>query len=190
MSTPFVSLIINGKARAAVEGATFPVYSPVTGKVIYQAASAGFADVNEALTAAKKSFESWRDSTPLERRNIFLKAAAIIERRMPDFIGSMIKETGAKRSWATFNSKLGLDNVQEAASMATQIKGEILQSNTPGMTVLAFREPVGTILSIGNRTFMKDILEFLRFFSSMECSNNSWAKVDFDADHVRQYCYT
>ena len=148
-SAPTVSLIINGQLRAASDSGTFSVYSPVTGLAIYEAASASAVDIEEALTTAQGAFNTWRDSTPLERRAIFLKAADIIKRRMSEFVDSMIKETGAKSSWASFNAKVGLESIQEAASMATQIKGEILQSNSSRMSVFAFREPVGTVLGIG-----------------------------------------
>jgi acyl-CoA reductase-like NAD-dependent aldehyde dehydrogenase len=57
-------------------------------------------------------------------------------------------ELRASEPWARFNVKLGAEMVREAAAITTQITGEVIPSDKPGLLSLALREPVGVILGI------------------------------------------
>lgn len=111
---------------------SFDVFSPIAQTVVHEAPAATKEQALKAVESAEAAFETWRDSTPLERRTILLRAAQILEESKAELVGSMRKETGAKPSWAAFNIKTGIQFVQEAAGIATQIKGELLQSNDHG----------------------------------------------------------
>ena len=50
--------------------------------------------------------------------------------------------------WAGFNVHLAAEMLTEAASLATQIEGEVIPSNVPGSLALAVRQPAGVVLSI------------------------------------------
>jgi len=71
-------LFINGKWQAPAEGKTLPVMNPATGKEIGRVAHAGRPDLDQALAAAQKGFEIWRDTLPSERSKIMRKAAALM----------------------------------------------------------------------------------------------------------------
>jgi acyl-CoA reductase-like NAD-dependent aldehyde dehydrogenase len=60
----------------------------------------------------------------------------------------MKEEIGATDAWAGFNVKLASDMLVEAASLTTQIKGEIIPSNRPGTMAMALRQPAGVVLSM------------------------------------------
>jgi acyl-CoA reductase-like NAD-dependent aldehyde dehydrogenase len=60
------------------------------------------------------------------------RAVEILESRKNELVNAMVSETGAKPSWAAFNIKTGIQFVMEGAGMATQVKGELLQSNDKG----------------------------------------------------------
>ncbi|KAG9502124.1 hypothetical protein J7337_007840 [Fusarium musae] len=121
-------LIINGQRTPVPR--SFPVLDPISQREIHLAPSADESDALEAVKAAEVAFETWRDSTPLERRTIMLKAADIIRERSDEIAAAMVQETGAKKSWASFNIETCVQLIHEAAAMATQIKGELLQSNS------------------------------------------------------------
>ncbi|EPR19214.1 salicylaldehyde dehydrogenase [Agrobacterium radiobacter DSM 30147] len=61
---------------------------------------------------------------------------------------AMKEEIGATDAWAGFNVKLASDMLVEAASLTTQIKGEVIPSNRPGTMAMALRQPAGVVLSI------------------------------------------
>ncbi|KAF4423764.1 Vanillin dehydrogenase [Fusarium acutatum] len=139
-------LIIDGQRKFVPR--SFPVLDPITQRKIHFAPAADVNDALEAVRAAEVAFEAWQDSTPLERRTIMLKAADIIRKRSSELVEAMVLETGAKQSWATFNIETCVQLIHEAAAMATQIKGELLQSNSKGTTAMVFKEPCGVVLGI------------------------------------------
>jgi acyl-CoA reductase-like NAD-dependent aldehyde dehydrogenase len=111
----------------------FSVPDPLTQEAVHSAPTGSVEDAVRAVESAEKAFEAWAESTPIERRTILNKAVEILTSRKDELIEAMVKETGAKSSWAAFNIKTGLGFVMEAAGIATQIKGELLQSNDKGM---------------------------------------------------------
>jgi acyl-CoA reductase-like NAD-dependent aldehyde dehydrogenase len=60
----------------------------------------------------------------------------------------MATEIGATAGWAQFNVKLAAGMLREAASLTTQITGEIIPSDKPGCVSMAVRQPAGVVLGI------------------------------------------
>lgn len=60
----------------------------------------------------------------------------------------MASEIGASAIWAGFNVSLAADMLVEAASLTTQIDGQLIPSNVPGSVAMAVRQPVGVVLGI------------------------------------------
>lgn len=75
-------------------------------------------------------------------------AADALEARADDFVQAMVEEVRAGEGWARFNVMLGAGMVREAAALTTQITGEVIPSDTPGLLSLALREPAGVVLGI------------------------------------------
>ena len=57
-------LLIDGKSRDAKSGKRFDVFDPATGRVIATVAEADAADVDEAVKAARRAFETGRGREP------------------------------------------------------------------------------------------------------------------------------
>ena len=55
---------IGGKFVAPVNGEYFDNISPIDGKVFTKAARGNAADIEKAINAAQKAFESWGKSAP------------------------------------------------------------------------------------------------------------------------------
>jgi aldehyde dehydrogenase len=70
---------IGGKWVAPVQGQYFDKISPVSGQVLCQVSRSTAEDVELALDAAHKAFETWAHTSPAERANILLKIADRIE---------------------------------------------------------------------------------------------------------------
>lgn len=124
-------LVINNSDVSTRED--FQVLDPISGNIVHNAPAATEKDAIQAVDSAEEAFQTWRNSTPLERRKILNKAAEILESRKDELISAMVSETGAKPSWAAFNIKTGIEFVLEGAGMVTQVKGELLQSNDKGL---------------------------------------------------------
>ena len=143
-----IAFIVDGEAMDAQNGATFERKDPVTGQVATTTAAATIDDVNKVAAAAASAFESWSETGPNARRALLLKAADVMEARTNDFVKLMLEETGATAPWAGFNVRLAAGMLREAAALTTQITGEVIPADKPGVLAMAIRQPVGVVLGI------------------------------------------
>lgn len=51
-------------------------------------------DARDAVTAAHRAFPNWRDTDPIKRANIMIKAAQLMQQRRDELSGIIIKESG------------------------------------------------------------------------------------------------
>lgn len=72
-------LYIGGQWVPASNGATLAAHNPANGQKLALIADATEGDVDAAVKAAQKAFESWKHSSPIERQDLLLKIADIIE---------------------------------------------------------------------------------------------------------------
>ena len=142
-----VPLLINGAARASSDGRTFERRHPVSGALVSRVAAASLADADAAVAAAKAAFPTWAALAPNERRERLLKAAELMLARTEQFV-AMAGETGAMANWYGHNVQLAATILREAASMTTQINGEVIPSDVPGSFAMALRQPCGVVLGI------------------------------------------
>jgi acyl-CoA reductase-like NAD-dependent aldehyde dehydrogenase len=143
-----ISMLIGGGKVQATGGATFTRNDPFTGKAATVAPAAGAADAVAAADAAAAAFPAWSQIGPNERRTLLLKASEAMAARVGDFTKLMLTETGATAPWAGFNVMLASQILREAASMTTQIGGEVIPSDKPGTLAMAIREPAGVVFGM------------------------------------------
>ncbi len=143
-----LSMLINGLAVSAEKGATFERRNPLDGSVATRAPAASEADAVAAVEAAAEAFKTWSQTGPGERRALLLKAADALEAKTPKFVEAVPAETGATGMWAGFNVMLAAGMIREAASLTTQIAGEVIPSDVPGSLAMAVRQPAGVVLGI------------------------------------------
>ncbi len=143
-----LSMLINGLAVSAERGATFERRNPLDGSIATRAPAASEADAVAAVEAAAEAFKTWSQTGPGERRALLLKAADALEAKTPKFVEAVSAETGATGMWAGFNVMLAAGMIREAASLTTQIAGEVIPSDVPGSLAMAVRQPAGVVLGI------------------------------------------
>ncbi len=122
--------------------------NPLTGETASTAAAMQASDMPAIAEAAARAFPAWAAMGPNARRAILMKAADALEARQDEFVDAMKSEIGATAGWAMFNLGLAVGIVREAASITTQIGGEVIPSDKPGCLSMALREPLGVILGI------------------------------------------
>jgi acyl-CoA reductase-like NAD-dependent aldehyde dehydrogenase len=142
------TLLIGDRDPAATGGATFERRNPVTGEVATRAAAATATDAVAAADAAATAFPAWSALGPNARRGLLLKAADELASKADEFVSLMASETGATAGWAGFNVHLAAGMLREAASMTTQVTGEVIPSDKPGCIAMALREPAGVVLGM------------------------------------------
>lgn len=143
-----INLLIGERDSGAADGRTYERIDPFTGEVASRAAAASVADAIAAADAAAAAFPDWSARGPNERRMKLLKAADLMDARSKEFSELMTAECGAIGPWGHFNTHFAASLLREAASMTTQIAGEVIPSDKPNSFAMAVRQPVGVVLGI------------------------------------------
>ena len=143
-----IGLLINGEESAAAGGASYVRNDPFTGKSATTAAASSVTDVNRAIEAAAAAFPAWSKTGPAARRALLNKAADVMTAKAGEFIRLATEEIGATGPWIGFNVMLASNMLREAAAMTTQIAGEVIPTEQPGMLSLAVRQPAGVCVGI------------------------------------------
>jgi benzaldehyde dehydrogenase (NAD) len=143
-----ISMLINGEQTQARDGATFERRNPLDGSVATVAPAATADDAVAAVEAAAEAFKTWSRTGPGERRAMLMKASRALEAKGEAFAAALAAETGASAIWAGFNVHLAAGMLLEAASLTTQISGEIIPSDVPGNLAMGVRQPAGVVLGI------------------------------------------
>ncbi|PMD58747.1 aldehyde dehydrogenase [Hyaloscypha bicolor E] len=128
---------------------SFSVRSPVTGSRLHDSTSASVADALTAVESAQKAFQSWKKTKPTARRDIFLKAAKIVEKRGDELGKYMMDETAASEFWGSgFNVPLAVDMLKDVAGRIPSVQGSVPIPGAEGKSAMVWKEPYGVILGI------------------------------------------
>ncbi|MGH2808087.1 MAG: gamma-aminobutyraldehyde dehydrogenase [Actinomycetota bacterium] len=140
---------IDGSYVDAVEGKTAPLIDPSTGQTFAQAPVSTAPDIDAACRAARRAFESWRDTTPSERSLAILKIADAIEARGEELVRLECENTG-KPFQMTMEEELPpmVDQIRFMAGAARVLEGRAAGEYMAGHTSFIRREPVGVCAQV------------------------------------------
>ena len=126
MTYPNVQLLINNEWREARGGATLPVYNPADGSVVGSVAKASIADLDDALAAAAKGFEVWKNTPAIERSKVMRAAAAILRERTDAIAHLMTLEQGKPLAEAKVEIGMSCDIIEWFAEESRRVYGRIV----------------------------------------------------------------
>ena len=142
-----VPLQINGQEVTTKN--TLDVVNPATGKVQWRSAAASRGDAVKAVEAAQAAFPAWAKTKPSKRRDIFLKAADILQSRAEELGAYMVEETGSEPFFAAgFNVPTSVELLKDAAGRIVTIAGQAPVMGEEGKSAIVFKEPYGVVLGI------------------------------------------
>ena len=84
-----LSMYIDGHFIGADDRDGEPVYNPANGQVVGQLPHAMPEDLDAAIAAADRAFQTWRWTSPLERSRILRSVAGMIRDRVEDIAYSL-----------------------------------------------------------------------------------------------------
>jgi succinate-semialdehyde dehydrogenase/glutarate-semialdehyde dehydrogenase len=146
MTYPNTQLFINNVWQDATEGRTLAVHNPATGKEIGRVAHAGRVDLDRALEAAQKGFETWRDMLPTDRSKIMRKAAGLMRERAADIAHVLTQEQGKPLVEAKGEALASADIIEWFAEEGFRIYGRIVPSRTSlSMRQMVLKDPIGPV---------------------------------------------
>jgi acyl-CoA reductase-like NAD-dependent aldehyde dehydrogenase len=137
-------MLIDGKWTAG-RGTTFPTYNPATGAVIAQVPEATAADVDEAVEAAARAFESpeWADMLPSARARLMLRLADLVDENAEELSRLETTDQG-QPLYVSGGSVAGMaEHIRYYAGWATKIHGVTASPSIPDVDFKTRREPLG-----------------------------------------------
>src|SRR5689334_8100274 len=149
-------LMIDGQWVEAVSSKTFPVENPATGEVIAHAAEGDKKDIDRAVKAARRAFESgpWPRLSPSERGRLVWKLGDLILEHLEELAELESLDNGKPVTVArAADVPLAADLFHYMAGWATKLEGNTISLSvpyTPDAQYHAFtrREPIGVVAQI------------------------------------------
>ncbi len=140
---------IDGEAVPAAAGETTSLVDPSTGEEFATAPLSGPQDVDDAMAAAARAFDGWRDAMPKERSLALLRIAAAIEDRAEDLADVECENTGKPRQ-LTIDEEVApiVDQIRFFAGAARVLEGKAAGEYLTGHTSFVRREPVGVCAQV------------------------------------------
>lgn len=140
-----IQLFINGQWKASASGRTLPVINPATEEVIGHIPHANTADLDEAVAAADKGFDVWRNTSVFDRSKIMRRAADLLRERADDIAKLMTLEQGKPLAEAKGETLAAADTIDWFAEEARRTYGRVIPARVPGVHQLVIKEPVGPV---------------------------------------------
>ena len=142
---PDTQLFIDGTWTKGAGGRTIPVLNPATGEVIGNVAHAEQADLDRALAAVEKGFQTWKKVSAFDRYKVMRKAADIIRSRADDIAKIMTMEQGKPLVEAKGETLAAGDIIDWFAEEGRRTYGRVIPARADGIYQLVVKEPVGPV---------------------------------------------
>jgi betaine-aldehyde dehydrogenase len=140
---------IDGKHLDAANGDTLDIINPATGKVYATSPNSKQTDIDAAMAAAQRGFETWKESTPSERSLALFRIADAIEARKDEFIAMEVENCGKPVSITTSEEIPPMvDQIRFFAGAARMLEGKSTGEYMRGFTSMIRREPVGVCAQV------------------------------------------
>ena len=147
--TQTYQLFIDGKWRDASDGATMPAINPYNQEVHGIVPVASVADVEEAIAAARRAFDSvWSKTTPGERAKLLNKAADLLDADTDRMAllettdnGKVIRETHSQMGYAARIFRY-------YAGWADKMHGDVVPLDQKDTIDFAIRVPYGVVATV------------------------------------------
>ena len=135
----YLKFYIDGQWVEPTELKTLDVINPATEGVAGKIALGSAADVDKAVKAARKAFESWSQVSREERLDVLQRILAEYQKRFGDLATAVTEEMGAPSSLAQrAQVPIGMGHLGTAAAVLKDFKFE--EDRGPTMIV---KEPIG-----------------------------------------------
>ena len=161
---------IGGKRTPGSSGRAGPVYDPATGEQAGEVDYASAADVDAAVASAAAAFAEWRE-VPLSRRSeILFTMRDLVRSHTRELAEIITAENGKVLSDAEGEVLRGLENLEFACGIPSQLKGEHSEKVSHGVDVHSARYPLGVVAGITPFNFPA-MVPLWMFANAIACGN-------------------
>lgn len=119
------------------------VINPATQEVLGRLPHASRADLDRALAAAARAFDTWKKTSPLERSRILRNVAELTRERAQQIGRNLTLDQGKPLAEAVAEITVCAEHAEWHAEEARRIYGRVIPPRHPDVRQLVVREPVG-----------------------------------------------
>jgi aminobutyraldehyde dehydrogenase len=131
------------------EGDAEKVLNPATGEMLVAVPEASPDQIHKAVSAAHRAFDTWSETTPMERSRLLLQLADAIEARAADFARLESLNCGKPYARALEDEIPAIaDCYRYFAGAARCMSGTLANEYLAGHTSMIRRDPLGVVGSI------------------------------------------
>jgi len=139
---------IDGEFRPSRSGATDDIVNPATDELICSVASGDELDVDDAVAAAARAFETWGQTTPRARFEAIDALAEAIAADLPELSRLESLNVGKPVGIIEFEMDLTVDNWRFFAAACRFLDARAAGEYMEGYTSMLRRDPIGVVGSI------------------------------------------
>lgn len=151
MKYPEIKNYIGGQFVSG-EHKRMDIISPLTGDIISKAPLSGMDDVNAAVSAAKKAFQSWSAMPIKERVQIFYRYKALLEKNREELAIIIREENGKTMGEAYAEVDKSIELTEFACSLPQLVAGEAMEVSN-GVECRIENVPLGVVTFISPFNF-------------------------------------
>lgn len=138
-----LALYIDGEFVGGDGRKSQDVINPATQEVLGQLPHATEADLDRALAAAQRAFETWKRTSPMERAAILRKVADLSRQNAKEIGRNMTMDQGKPLAEAVGEIMACSEHVDWHAEECRRIYGRVIPPRNPDVRQFVVREPVG-----------------------------------------------
>jgi succinate-semialdehyde dehydrogenase/glutarate-semialdehyde dehydrogenase len=142
-----LAMYIDGAFVEAEGRKTEPVVNPASGEVLGQLPHASREDLDRALAAAQRAFETWKKSSPLDRSAILRKVAELARSRAQDIGRNITLDQGKPLAESIGEIMACAEHAEWHAEECRRIYGRVIPPRRPEVRQFVLREPVGVCVA-------------------------------------------
>ncbi len=144
-TTPTYGNFIDGERVDDAGDASITVIDPSTGEALAEVPLASPATVDRAVAAGDRAFETWSDTTPLERMTLMSRLADAIDERADELGALESANVGKPAAYAVDEIHLAAACIRYFGAAGRTMEGKAAAEYTAGRTSFIRRDPLGVV---------------------------------------------
>jgi malonate-semialdehyde dehydrogenase (acetylating)/methylmalonate-semialdehyde dehydrogenase len=140
--------LIDGRRTTLSSTRTADVLNPSTGEVQAQVLLASAADVDTAVTSAKKAQKEWAAFNPQRRARVMMRFIQLVNEHIDELAEMLSREHGKTLPDARGDIRRGVDVIEFCVGIPHLLKGEYSEGAGPSIDVYSLRQPLGVVAGI------------------------------------------
>lgn len=161
---------LGGELVASSSGRSGVVWNPATGQKQALVDFASPAEVDQAVSIAKKAFPAWRATSLSRRAEIMFKMRELVDANRKKIATFISLEHGKTLPDAMGEVARGLENIEFACGVPNLLKGGFSEQASRGVDIYQIRQPLGVVVGITPFNFPAMVPMWM-FANAIACGN-------------------